>query len=89
MAELQSELATFEAYCETLYNSPHAAERAWFATATKQVAGDRFSLALDFGAWLSRLWPRVESAMDVSWDWRRTRAGDADGKVSWNMLIGW
>lgn len=67
----------------------HAAERAWFATATKQVAGDRFSLALDFGAWLSRLWPRVESAMDVSWDWRRTRAGDADGKVSWNMLIGW
>lgn len=67
----------------------HAAERAWFATATKQVAGDRFSLALDFGAWLSRLWPRVESAMDLSWDWRRTREGDADGKVSWNMLIDW
>lgn len=67
----------------------HAAERAWFATATKQVAGDRFSLALDFGTWLTRVWPRVESAMDVSWDWRRTRDGDADGKVSWNMLIGW
>ncbi|MDT8410329.1 MAG: hypothetical protein RQ741_12060 [Wenzhouxiangellaceae bacterium] len=67
----------------------HAAERAWFATATKPIAGDRFSLALDFGTWLTRLWPRVESAMDVSWDWRRTRDGDADGKVSWNMLIGW
>jgi len=67
----------------------HAAERAWFATATKPLVGDRFSLALDFGAWLTRLWPRVESAMDVSWDWRRTRQGDADSKVSWNMLIDW
>lgn len=66
-----------------------AAERIWFATATKQVAGDRFSLALDFGAWLARLWPSVESAMDVSWDWRQTRKGEDDSKVSWNMLIDW
>lgn len=67
----------------------HAAERAWFATATKQLAGDRFSLALDFGAWLSRLWPRVDSAMDLSWDWRRTRQGHSDSKLNWKMLIDW
>jgi len=66
-----------------------AAERIWFATATRQVAHDRFSLALDFGALLTRLWPRVESAMDVSWDWRQTDEGATDGKLSWNMLIGW
>lgn len=67
----------------------HAAERVWFATATKQLAGDRFSLALDFGAWLNRLWPRVESAMDVSWNWRESREGESDNKLSWNVLIGW
>ena len=67
----------------------HAAERIWFATAASQVAADRFSLALDFGAWLTRLWPRVESAMDVSWDWRQNRKGESGSKLSWNMLIDW
>lgn len=67
----------------------HAAERLWFATAVSPVAQDRFSLGLDFGAWLTRLWPSLQTAMDLSWDWRETREGDSDGKVSWNLLIGW
>lgn len=66
-----------------------AADRIWFATAASQMAADRFSLALDFGAWLARLWPSVESAMDVSWDWRQNRSGESHSKLSWNMLVGW
>ncbi|MDT8409314.1 MAG: hypothetical protein RQ741_06920 [Wenzhouxiangellaceae bacterium] len=67
----------------------HAAERLWFATAASAVANDRFSLALDFGAWMASLWPSMQTAMDVSWDWRETRQGQSDNKLSWNLLIGW
>jgi len=66
-----------------------AAERLWLATATSPVTSDRFSLALDFGAWLGRAWPRLRTDMDLSWDWRETRSGESDSKVSWNLLIGW
>lgn len=67
----------------------HAAERLWFATAVSPVAQDRFSLGLDFGAWLTSVWPSLQTAMDLSWDWRETREGESDRKVSWNLLIGW
>ena len=33
-----SELQTFEAYCETLYNSPHAEERAKAEAALVQLS---------------------------------------------------
>jgi hypothetical protein len=66
----------------------HAPDVRWLATAAKSAAAGKFSLAVDFGAWLATLWPGVDSAMDVSWDWQESAKGEPDAEVRWNLVVG-
>lgn len=65
-----------------------APQAAWLATAAKTAATEKFSLALDFGAWLNSIWPRADTDMDLSWNWRERPDGEPDAEVRWDFIVG-
>jgi len=66
-----------------------AGDPLWFMPASTPADSRRFSLLLDFGAWLKDEFPGLEADMSASFDRTEQSNGVDDSQVNWNVSLTW
>ncbi len=66
-----------------------AGDPLWFMPVSTPADSRRFSLLLDFGAWLKEEFPGLEADMSASFDRTEQSNGVDDSQVNWNVSLTW
>ena len=66
-----------------------AGDPIWFMPIATPADSRRFSLLLDFGAWLKQELPGLKANMSASFDRTEQSNGSDDSQVNWNVSLTW